>query len=83
MTKLTLELDVEQTKYDALKVYLERKNSSLEAEISRQIEVLFNKNVPTAVREFISVSGENKKNERRPKATNEVQKNSAYTQEDA
>lgn len=72
MTKITLELDVEQTKIDALKVYLERKNSSLEMEISHQIEALFNKTVPTAVREFISVSSENKKNERRSKVANEM-----------
>ena len=66
MSKVKIEIDSEQAKIDALKVYLPKKKTSLEAEIERHIDTLFNKNVPTAVKEFIQESTEPKTSERRP-----------------
>ncbi len=71
MTKVKLEVDVEPTQIDALRVYLGRKNTSLEVEIAKHINTLYAKNVPNAVREFLSANLDNKKNEGRPEAIND------------
>jgi len=71
MTKVKLEVDVEPTQIDALRVYLGRKNTSLEVEIAKHIDTLYAKNVPNVVREFLSANLDNKKNEGRPEAIND------------
>lgn len=65
MSKVKLEIDANPSKIDALRVYLGHKNTSLEHEIAKHIDVLYNKNVPTAVREFLK---ENQNPERRSDA---------------
>lgn len=70
MTKVKLEIEADPTKIDALRVYLGRKNTSIEVEIVKSIEALYNKNVPIAVREFISANNENKRTEGRAEAVN-------------
>lgn len=70
MTKVKLEIDVEPTRIDALRVYLGRKNTSLEIELVKHIGTLYSKNVPNVVREYIEANLENKKIEGRPEAAN-------------
>ncbi len=70
MTKVKLEIDVEPTQIDALRVYLGRKNTSLEVELVKHIGTLYSKNVPNVVREYIEANIENKKTEGRPEAVN-------------
>ncbi len=68
MAKMKLEIDVEPAKVDALKVFLGKKNTSIEIEIIKYIDVLYGKNVPNIVREYLSDSLDSKKNEGRSEA---------------
>ena len=68
MAKMKIEIDVEPAKVDALKVFLGKKNSSIEIEIIKYIDVLYGKYVPTIVREYLSDSLDSKKNEGRSEA---------------
>ena len=54
--KNTITIELDQSKTAALKMYLEQKESSLEAEISKFVEQLYNKIVPQNVRDFIDLS---------------------------
>ena len=65
MAKMKLEIDVEPAKADALKVFLGKKNTSIEIEIIKYIDVLYGKYVPNIVREYLSDSLDSKKNEGR------------------
>ena len=55
MTKVKLEVDVEPTQIDALRVYLGRKNTSLEVEIAKHIDTLYAKNVPNVRIRLLSI----------------------------
>ena len=64
--KNTITIELDQSKTAALKMYLEQKESSLEAEISKFVEQLYCKIVPQNVRDFIELS-DKQKNIVRPK----------------
>ena len=64
--KNTITIELDQSKTAALKMYLEQKESSLEAEISKFVEQLYSKIVPQNVRDFIELS-DKKKNIAKPK----------------
>ena len=64
--KNTITIELDQSKTAALKMYLEQKESSLEAEISKFVEQLYGKIVPQNVRDFIELS-DKQKNIVRPK----------------
>ncbi len=68
MSKVKMEIESDPAQIDALRVYLGRKDTYLEFEISRFIESLYIKTVPNVVRDYISANNENKKNERRSEA---------------
>ena len=70
MPRVKLEIDTEQSRIDALKVYLSKKNTSLEQEISRHIDSLYVKTVPAIVREYLKAVSEKDKNEGRNEAAN-------------
>ena len=53
--KNTVTIALEDKKVLALKMYLEQKNSSLDEEISKYAEQLYNKVVPQNVRDFIDM----------------------------
>ena len=58
--KNTITLELDQNRTAALKMYLEQKESSLEAEISKFVEQLYSKIVPQNVRDFIDLSAKQK-----------------------
>ena len=58
--KNTITLELDQNRTAALKMYLEQKKSSLEAEISKFVEQLYSKIVPQNVRDFIDLSAKQK-----------------------
>lgn len=68
MAKIKLEVDVEPAQIDALRVYLGRKDTQLEFELARYIELLYGKHVPAIVRDYIAANNENKKKEGRTEA---------------
>ena len=64
--KNTITIELDQSKTAALKMYLEQKESSLDAEISKFVEQLYSKIVPQNVRDFIELS-DKQKNIAKPK----------------
>lgn len=48
----------DKDKIEALDVFLKIKDSFIEVEVSKQIDALYNKNVPSTVRDFISRKAE-------------------------
>lgn len=57
-TSVTVLFDTEKT--DAARIYLAKKNSSLEAELEKYMSVLFEKNVPANVRDFLNMKFDTK-----------------------
>lgn len=53
MKKITLTISFEEEKVKALRWYLEQKGSKLEDELTKAVDTLFQKNVPTNVRNYI------------------------------
>ena len=56
MVKNTVTITLDDTKIQALKMYLSEKNSSLDDEISKYAEQLYGKVVPQNVRDFIEMT---------------------------
>lgn len=53
MKKLTLTVSYEEEKLKALRWYLEQKGTTLEDELIKAVDTLFQKNVPANVRNYI------------------------------
>ncbi len=58
MKKTTINISYDEEKLSALKIYLEQKGSSLDDELVKMLDTLYNKTVPASVREFISMKAE-------------------------
>ena len=63
MKKVNISIAYEEEKYAALTMYLTQKNMSLETELTAALVSLYAKQVPPAVRDFVSqrISSEQKK----------------------
>lgn len=59
MKKETINISYDEEKLNAMKMYLELKGTSLDNEVIKMLDTLFNKTVPSGVREFISMKSEN------------------------
>ena len=55
MKKTTITVTFDEEKLSALKMYLEQKNQTVEAELENSLSVLYNKTVPAGVREFLDL----------------------------
>lgn len=55
MKKTTITLSYDEEKLNALKLYLEQKNAQVEDELTSALDTLYQKNVPSGVREFIDM----------------------------
>lgn len=76
MKKTTINISYDEEKLSALKIYLEQKGSHIEDELAKELDILYSKNVPANVREFIelrtgSVKPAEKKKEPKPPAVAE------------
>lgn len=58
MKKTTINLSYDEERLNALKLYLKQKEMNLDAELTKSLDTLFNKTVPSGVREFISMKSE-------------------------
>ena len=59
MKKASITVSFDEEKLSALKLYLEQKGQKVETELEKSLDVLYNKTVPTGVREYLSLrSGE-------------------------
>lgn len=54
--KNTITITIESEKLSALEIYMKQKNSSLEEELIKYSEQLYQKNVPQNVRDFIEMT---------------------------
>ena len=55
MKKVTISISYDEEKLSALKLYLEQKGTQVEDELTNALEVMYSKNVPSGVRDFISM----------------------------
>lgn len=55
MKKTSITISFDEEKLSALKMYLEQKKMSVEDELERFLDILYTKNVPTGVRDFIDM----------------------------
>lgn len=69
MKKANVTIAYEEEKLQALKIYLEAKDTSVEKELVSATDTLYNKVVPNGVREFIELrAGQKKGTEKKNKA---------------
>lgn len=55
MKKTTLTLSYDEEKLNALKIYIGQKNTQVEDELFSALDVLYQKHVPSGVREYIDM----------------------------
>lgn len=74
--KKTVSVSIPEEKLTALRMYMGQKNSTLEDELSKYAEQLYNKHVPQNVREYIAMTtGEAPEPKRRSVTENDGGKN--------
>lgn len=74
--KKTISVSIPEEKLTALRMYMGQKNASLEDELSKYAEQLYNKHVPQNVREYIAMTmGDAPEPKRRAAADNNGGKN--------
>ncbi len=77
MKKISVNLEYDEEKLAALRLYLEQKNISLECRIAEQLEALYQKNVPLTVRQFIDFKSGSSKDDSPKKSDKESKSSSA------
>ena len=55
MKKTTITVSYDEEKYKALKMYLERKDMTIDEELTKALDALYNKTVPADVRRFLEM----------------------------
>ena len=55
MKKINISITFDEEKLTALKMYLGQKNTTVEKELAKALDVLYGKTVPAGVREFIAL----------------------------
>ena len=55
MKKTSITVSFDEEKLSALKLYLEQNGQKVETELEKSLEGLYNKTVPTGVREYLSL----------------------------
>ena len=55
MKKVTISISYDEEKLSALKLYLEQKRTQVGDELTNALEVMYSKNVPSGVRDFINM----------------------------
>lgn len=58
MKKATINVSYDEEKLNAMKLYLGQKGTCLDNEVIKMLDALFNKTVPSGVRDFISMKSE-------------------------
>lgn len=67
MRQTNIQFSFDEEKLNAVKMYLAERGVTLEQELECYMDVLFKKNVPANVRDYIELRGSNKK--AKPSAT--------------
>lgn len=79
MKKLNLSINFDEEKFNTLKIYLKKKNSSVESETEKFLESLYLKIVPANVREFINMKNGSEKAEPKSATKKAVKSQPAQT----
>lgn len=58
MRQATVTVSYDEKKLDTLRKYLEKKGIDFEDEMVKSIDTLYNKNVPSAVKEYLDMKSE-------------------------
>ncbi len=77
--KKSVSISVNEEKLSAVEMYLEQKNTTLEAELDKYVEQLYQKNVPQNVRDFIDMMSA-KKPARKPRNSAPAETEKQYEQ---
>jgi len=80
MKQTTIQFDFDETKLEAISIYLKTKEGTLNKELEDFMEALYKKTVPAAVREFIEKkAGQAEKESQRPgkRTTTKTNRNTA------
>lgn len=77
MKTVNVSVEFDEHKIKALKIYLEKKETTVEEQMKKALESLYEKSVPAGVRDFLTMSYEDtaktpKKPKKTPKADTEV-----------
>ena len=80
MKKISVSVSYDEEKLSTLRLYLEQKGMQVEEELTKSLDTLYAKNVPTGVREFLSLRSGNaeppapkvRRQKAEPKSTVEV-----------
>lgn len=67
MKKTSITISFDEEKLSALKMYLEQKNMQVEDELEKSLGILYTKNVPAGVRDFIDMKSGTQKTATTPK----------------
>lgn len=59
MKKASITISFDEEKLSALKMYLDQKNMKVESELEKALDILYTKNVPAGVRDFIDMKSGN------------------------
>ena len=59
MKKISISVSYDEEKLSALKLYLEQKDTQVETELEKSLDMLYQKTVPAGVREFIELRSGN------------------------
>lgn len=70
MKTVNVSIEFDEYKIKALKIYLEKKETTVEQQMKKSLESLYEKSVPAGVRDFLSLSYEDAaKTPKKPKKT--------------
>lgn len=77
MKTVNVSIEFDEHKIKALRIYLEKKDTTVEEQMKKALEYLYDKNVPAGVRDFLTLSYEDtakspKKPKKTPKAETDV-----------
>lgn len=72
MKTVNVSIEFDEHKVKALKIYLEKKDTTVEEQMKKALEYLYEKNVPAGVRDFLSMSYED--TAKTPKKPKRIQK---------
>lgn len=74
MKTVNVSIEFDEYKVKALKIYLEKKDTTVEEQMKKALEYLYEKNVPAGVRDFLTLSYEDTaKTPKKPKKTSKAE----------
>ena len=73
--KKNISIPIDEERLTTLRIYMEQKNVDLEEELTKAVDSLYLKYVPTAVRDFFAMRDETMQATKKKKSTKSITKN--------